>query len=123
MFNEDDIYFSLSSGATLHKNICLHILENDMNLPMQKIDYALANLSYSSDVRTDERDERLDKFGLHYSGLLHEEQDQVMQRINLNNVEYMKSPIEYSWKVPDMYIIYGSYEVLIAELPEAKKKS
>ena len=68
--------------------------------------------------------ERIDKFDCIIPACYMKGQDQAMQKINLNNVEYMKSSIEYSWKgLPDMYIIYGSYEVLIAELPEAKEKA
>ena len=126
VFNADDIiFFGLSSGASLAQNICLHILENDMRLSMPK-----RLIMHSPTFRIPPTKEQmkemegLDKFDCIIPACYMKEQDQVMQRINLNNVEYMKSPIEYSWKgLPDMYIIYGSYEVLIAELPEAKEKA
>ena len=126
VFNADDItFFGLSSGASLAQNICLHILEKDMNLPMPKR-LIMHSPTFRIPLTKEQMKEmeRLDKFDCIIPACYMKEQDQVMQRINLNNVEYMKSSIEYSWKgLPDMYIIYGSYEVLIAELPEAKEKA
>lgn len=126
VFNADDItFFGLSSGASLAQNICLHILEKDMNLPMPKRLIMHSPTFRIPPTKEQMKEmERLDKFDCIIPACYMKEQDQVMQRINLNNVEYMKSSIEYSWKgLPDMYIIYGSYEVLIAELPEAKEKA
>jgi len=50
--------------------------------------------------------------------------DKAMDIVNFTGAEYMKSNVDFSWKgLPDIYVIFGSHEVLLAELDEAKQKA
>lgn len=125
LFDAKDItFFGLSSGASLAQSIFLHILEKDLKLPMPK-----RLIMYSPTFRLPpgkeqmEEMRRKDKLDCIIPASYIIEQDKVINKVDLQNVGYMKSPIAYSWKgLPEMYVIYGSYEVLISQLSEAKEK-
>ena len=102
----------------------MHILEKDLKLPMPK-----RLIMYSPTFRLPpgkeqmEEMRRKDKLDCIIPSSYIIEQDKVINKVDLQNVGYMKSPIAYSWKgLPEMYVIYGSYEVLISQLSEAKEK-
>ena len=51
-------------------------------------------------------------------------ENKAMDIVNFTGAEYMKSNVDFSWKgLPDIYVIFGSHEVLLAELDEAKQKA
>ncbi len=51
-------------------------------------------------------------------------QDQALKQLDFSGAEYVLSPIEFSWRgLPPMYVIYGSCEILLAQLEEAREKA
>lgn len=124
-FKPTDItFFGLSSGASLAQNICIHIVDKNLNLPMpDKLMLHSPAFRIPPTEKQKERMAQLDKLDC-VVPVDYISENKAMDIVNFTGAEYMKSNVDFSWKgLPDIYVIFGSHEVLLAELDEAKQKA